>query len=194
MYKVICILGKQASGKDSLARYIAKQYDCKIAVSSTTRPMRSNEVSGIDYFFLDDKDFFKQDLVEYKEYNTLSDGKPAIWYYGLTSNALDTKYGNVVAVVDVHGLEQIIGHVGENNVLAIYVDADYESRMYRAIARDAKFEINEFYRREMTDGEKFDDVTYLVNYTVLNLDLNKAINEVNIIMKKEGLADGRCED
>ena len=102
---LICLVGKQASGKDSLMRYIVKEYGYRMAVSSTTRPMRSQEVNGIDYFFLDEEDFFKQDLVEHRAYNTIQEGKPTTWYYGLNSNAVDVKDNSVVAVVDPHGLE-----------------------------------------------------------------------------------------
>ena len=33
---------------------------------------------------------------------------------------------------------------------------------------------------------------YKMNYIVLNLDLNKAIKEIDDILEKEGLSHGRC--
>ena len=97
-----------------------------------------------------------------------------------------------MAVVDPHGLEQIIDYVGEDKVLSIYVDADYESRLHRALVRDVKFELDEFYRREVADHQKFEDAIYKMNHIVLNLDLNKAIKEIDEILEKEGLSHGRC--
>ena len=191
---LICIVGKQASGKDSLMRYIVKEYGYRMAVSSTTRPMRSQEINGVDYFFLDEEDFFKQDLVEHRIYETIQDGKPATWYYGLTSNAIDTRDNSVVAVVDPHGLEQIIDYMGSDDVISIYVDADYESRLFRAMVRDSKFELDEFYRREYTDHQKFEDAICKMDYIVLNLDLNEAIRQIDEILEKEGLSHGRCEN
>jgi len=194
MNKLICLVGKQASGKDSLCRYIAKEHGFKIAVSSTTRPMRSQEVNGVDYFFLDDEDFFKQELVEHRIYETIQNGKPATWYYGLTPNAIDTKDNSIVAVVDPHGLEQIINYMGSDDVISIYVDADYESRLFRALVRDTKFELDEFYRREYTDHQKFEDAICKMDYIVLNLDLNEAIKQIDEILEKEGLSHGRCKN
>lgn len=61
-----------------------------------------------------------------------------------------------------------------------------QSRLHRALVRDAKFELDESYRREVADHQKFEDVIYKMNYIVLNLDLNKAIREIDDILEKEG--------
>tara|TARA_Y100000768_G_scaffold352999_1_gene304976 strand:+ start:214 stop:417 length:204 start_codon:yes stop_codon:yes gene_type:complete len=47
-------------GKTTLTKKIQQKYSSfKISVSYTTRPPRSNEVEGVDYFFIS-KDKFKE--------------------------------------------------------------------------------------------------------------------------------------
>lgn len=190
-YKLVCFIGKSASGKDSMARYLQTKYDFRLAVSSTTRPIRTNEVDGVDYHYMSVKDFFKQELVESREYHTILNGQPDIWYYGLTYNEIDVTEDNVVAVVDPHGLEQIIEHIGEENIVSIYVDAPYDYRLKRAMLRDPKFEQAEFERREIKDQEKFGSAIERMDYVVMNLDLQMTSKEIDRILQKEGLIHGK---
>ncbi len=60
--KIIALFGQSASGKDTLAKILAKQDNVFEIVSCTTRPMRDYEKDGVDYYFLTTEDFTKKVL------------------------------------------------------------------------------------------------------------------------------------
>ncbi len=58
--KVIILVAPSGAGKTTLAHRLLKDFpDLKFSVSATTRPPRSHEVHGRDYFFLTSEQFQK---------------------------------------------------------------------------------------------------------------------------------------
>ena len=55
MGKLFCLIGKSASGKDAIFRYLRdnKELGLKEIVPYTTRPMRKGEENGVGYYFVD---------------------------------------------------------------------------------------------------------------------------------------------
>ena len=55
MGKLFCLMGKSASGKDAIFRYLKenKALELKEIVPYTTRPMRKGEENGVGYYFVD---------------------------------------------------------------------------------------------------------------------------------------------
>ena len=69
------LMGKSASGKDSIYRRILEELpQLRRVILYTTRPKRSGETDGVEYRFIDDAEFFRLKeagrLIEYREYNT----------------------------------------------------------------------------------------------------------------------------
>lgn len=62
MIKVIALFGPSGSGKDTIAKILAKQNNVHEIVSCTTRPMRDYEQDGVDYYFLSNEEFGKKVL------------------------------------------------------------------------------------------------------------------------------------
>ncbi len=87
---IIVLMGKTASGKDSVCRELAKRGVTRI-ITYTTRPIRPGETNGISYHFISKDDFIKKInegfFAEYKEYH-VADG--SIWYYGSAAQDYDT--------------------------------------------------------------------------------------------------------
>ena len=52
MGKLFCLIGKSASGKDAIFRYLRdnKELGLKEIMPYTTRPMRKGEENGVGYF------------------------------------------------------------------------------------------------------------------------------------------------
>ena len=79
---MIILLGKTASGKDTIVNYLVKNLGYKKLTTYTTRPMRPGEVQNLQYHFISEEDFKEKIshgfFLEYKTYHTEFDD----WYYG----------------------------------------------------------------------------------------------------------------
>jgi guanylate kinase len=84
----LLILGHSGSGKTFLFKKLLKK-GLRAGVKSTTRPARSKEEEGIDYYFKSKEEYFKllneDKLVtnEVFEVNPVNK-EPETWYYGIT--------------------------------------------------------------------------------------------------------------
>ena len=76
-------------GKTTITKKIQQKYQSfKLSVSHTTRPPRSNEVNGIDYHFVTNKEFEK--LIqndEFYEYAKIFDN-----YYGTLKKSINENF------------------------------------------------------------------------------------------------------
>lgn len=178
---IIALTGMSSSGKDSIARLLANQHKCKYVVSTTTRPMRSGEKQDIDYHFVSEEEFQKlideDKLVEHRYYDTIENGLPTRWNYGVERSEINLDEGDFVVVVDLKGLEDLKKEYGDK-VISFYIDVPEEIRRVRAIARDRFFEEAEFSRRCRDDVLKFEDVENKVDIVVKNDDLNECLSRV----------------
>ena len=94
------ISGPSGSGKTTLARIILDSFDSfSFSVSATTRKKRENETDGIDYYFLNKKDFTakisQNELLEYQEVY------PGLYYGTLKSEIDRINSIHKVALLDV---------------------------------------------------------------------------------------------
>ena len=59
--RILAISGPSGAGKGTFVKALLKQFPGRfsLSVSATTRKMRSGEVNGVEYHFLDKQDFEK---------------------------------------------------------------------------------------------------------------------------------------
>lgn len=178
---IVALTGMSSSGKDSIGRVLANQYGYNYVVSTTTRPIRSNEKNHVDYHFVSDEDFQQlinnEELIEYRYYDTIEDGNPTRWHYGIEEKEIDLDKGNYCVVVDLVGLADLEREFGDR-VISFYIDVPYEIRRLRAIARDRYFENDEFLRRCEDDDIKFAGVDDIVDVVVSNDNFNECVSKV----------------
>ena len=94
-------------GKTTLTKKIQQKYqNFKISVSHTTRKPRSNEVEGIDYFFVSHEEFEEKiSKNEFYEYAKIFDN-----YYGTSRNSVNEllkNNKNVLFDIDWQGTQQL---------------------------------------------------------------------------------------
>lgn len=185
---VIALIGFSGCGKDTIARKLESDYGYNFVVSTTSRPIRSNEVNGREYYFVTDEEFQNlidnNELIEYRYYNTYQNGNPAIWHYGITRDSIDLTKGNYVAIVDIKGLQDLRNVFGDK-VISIFIDVDEEARRHRAIQRDEKFELKEWIRRWQDDQNIFKNIHNEVDYIIENYNFEECIENIIEILKEE---------
>lgn len=124
---MIVLSGASASGKTEAAKMLMVKYGITKAITTTTRPMRKNEVNGKDYFFVSKEEFeqmIKDDrFVEHTVYN----GN----YYGSTKDQIAD--GRSV-VIDLKGLKSYSA-LNNERIVTFYLKTCEEMRFKRMIER-----------------------------------------------------------
>ncbi len=198
--KIFCIMGYTSTGKDTISKEVIKMFNGKLKflVSHTTRPMRKNEKEGREYYFIDNREFFRMKeyngFVETRTYHTKVEKNGEIiddtWYYGLAASEVEScEYG--LFIVDADGFNEIKARYGKHIVIPIYISVNEEKLRERAIKRgDLK---EEFERRLADDKVKFKDFRVRTVYKSVfnNGDVQNAINEVATYIRGE--MGGRIE-
>ncbi|MGL5766619.1 MAG: guanylate kinase [Sarcina sp.] len=159
---IYVLVGKSSSGKDTLMRAVmAQNKRLENPVSYTSRPIRQNEVNGVDYNFLTKEQFLTKlengELLEYREYKTIYDEEEVIWYYGLPFSAFELGKDYIV-VIDFEGAKKLIAN--REDVKIIYIDASDEVRFTRSLIRENIIDsedkrVAEIKRRMDTDNNEF---------------------------------------
>lgn len=181
---IVILIGKSASGKDTLLKELTQNNAMNKIVSYTTRPKRVGEVNGIDYNFVSEQTFFelmqKGKFFQTRQYDTLDDtGTATVWHYGseLVNPESRVPY---ITIVDVQGAKDYISTYGKENVFVVYVDASDDVRRRRAEARGNFIEC-EWERRLQDDNDRFDLNNFrdIIDLTVLNEgDIRDSIFEI----------------
>ena len=76
MGKIICLMGKSSSGKDTIYKKLLMQENVhlKTIVPYTTRPIRAGETEGVEYHFTDEQGYQalleQGQVIESRAYNT----------------------------------------------------------------------------------------------------------------------------
>lgn len=189
--KIFALLGYSSVGKDTILKQVLKDMnDVKPIISTTTRPMRKGETEGVEYYFIDDTEFFRRgtDFVEQRIYHTKvkENGveKEATWRYGIERVELE-KDDYLIVIVDSVGYKELKNYVGNGKIVPIFISAPQEELKARALARgDLEAEVD---RRLKDDYERFMDFRVrTVYHEVKNGEgrLEEAIKEVENIITK----------
>ena len=190
MAKIICLLGKSCSGKDTIYKKLLadESLDLLPLVTYTTRPMRTGEQEGREYHFTDEAGFnsLKEagKVIEDRTYDTVY----GLWRYFTVDDGTFVKEGrNVIAAAGtIPAYIKLRDHFGAENTCPIMIETDDGIRLERAMRREKKQEApryKEMCRRFITDSEDFDEEKMKaagVDHVFMNNeDLDKCIREVS---------------
>lgn len=165
---MIVLVGESASGKSSIEKYFVDKLGYSKIVSYTTRQPRDGEVDGIDYHFvsveefldLKDNEFFAETAV----YND--------WHYGIAKeDCTDDK----IAVLTPHGLRQI-NKIKNIYVLSFYIKVPRRDRLIKILQRGDNIE--EAYRRSLSDVGQFDGIEDEVDFVIENNGYEREVMDV----------------
>lgn len=173
MYKIIAIMGKAGSGKDSIMQGVLKQNPhLHEIVSCTTRPPREGEKDGVNYHFLTGEEFADRVVNgEMLEATCFND-----WFYGTGYESLRSDCVNI-GVFNPTGVESLMAHP-DVLVRVFYVRASDKERLLRQLNRETDPDVAEIIRRYTADMIDFADIDFphleLWNNTRSDFDANVA--------------------
>ena len=163
MGKIFYIMGKSSAGKDSIYNKLIKnrELNLKKIVSYTTRPVRTGEKDGVEYFFVDE-DKFKNlkstgKIIESRSYSTVY----GPWYYFLADDGqIDLTSTNYLLIGTLEGYVSLIKYFGEDKIVPIYIQVDDGIRLQRALKREMLQKnpgYEEMCRRFLADAADFSE-------------------------------------
>lgn len=175
MYKIIALIGKAGSGKDTMMhRVLERNPNLHEIVSCTTRPRREGEVEGVNYFYLTPEQFGDKVLHdEMLEATCFND-----WFYGTSYESLRSDVTNI-GVFNPAGIESLLGRK-DVVVHVFYVTASPKNRLLRQLNREKDPDVDEIIRRYKADEIDFADLDfeYDVLYNEIYEDLNAGVEAI----------------
>lgn len=186
-HTLLLILGRTASGKDSLVNKLCERTGLKQVISYTTRPRRDNE--GDTHIFVDEADFEQMNqagvvaaftqIGEYKYWTTIDQLEDADIY-----------------IIDYEGLKTLRKlNLPNIKLVSVYINVPDNIREERALNKRKddrlKFRARDFAERqqfrEMLKNADFD-------YAISNIDLAKAYSILRWISQVEDCWKNNKED
>ena len=184
---MIILLGKSASGKDTVVNnLIHNYYGYEKIITWTTRPMRPGEKQDLTYHFTDDEDFEEKIeegfFAEWKKYNSVF----GTWYYGTAVQDITNNPNNKIIILTTSGYEDIKEYINNEEILSVYLDSSLRTLYKRLKFRgDNPKEIK---RRLLHDIKDFRGIKNNVDVVIKNnrrdlKELTELIKDMHDIVK-----------
>ncbi len=178
--KIFCLMGKSASGKDTIYRRImgraagdeaqteegsktrqAAAHRLQRVIPCTTRPMRTGEKDGETYYFETDQQFAAAKaagiMIESRDYRTVH----GIWhYYTKDDGQIDLEKSSYLLIGTLESYRSFCDYYGTEAVVPLYIELDPGERLERALKRERKEpapRYAELCRRFLADEEDFSE-------------------------------------
>ncbi len=194
MGKIFCLMGKSASGKDTIYRQLLLSEELKLKkiVPYTTRPIREREKDGVQYFFVTEERLgelkAEGKVIECRSYDTIH----GVWYYfTVADEQVDLDDNDYLIIGTPESYISTREYYGEGRVVPIYIELDDGVRLQRALNREngqSTPRYEEMCRRFLADAEDFSEQRLneagIVN-RFDNDDLTRCITEIVTFIRSE---------
>lgn len=163
MGKLVVLMGKSASGKDTIYKLLREDQSLglKQLVPYTTRPVRAGEVDGEAYHFVTEDDFKvllqENRVIEHRAYHTVH----GLWrYFTVADDQLNLEQHSYLLIGTLEAYVSILEHFGASKVIPVLVTLDDGVRLERALTRERQQEhpkYEEMCRRFLADSEDYSE-------------------------------------
>lgn len=164
---LLCVMGKTATGKDSLVDALCQHNNIQKVISYTTRPRRENE--GDTHYFVTEDVYHQMKTEE----QIAAETQIGQYYYWATIEQL---YKCNVYIIDYLGLKKLRElNLPGLKFVTVYIHAPDDIREYRALSQRGD-EKKKWRVRNYSEKEQFRQLEKAVdyNYSIQNLSFPKA--------------------
>ena len=193
MGKLFYVIGKSATGKDTIFRELLEKADLglKPLVLYTTRPMRAGEEQGVQYHFTDEAGLRKLEtvgrVIELRSYDTVY----GVWkYFTADTEATDLAQQDYLGIGVLESYLALRDYYGAERVVPIYIEVEDGERLQRALDRERvqqEPKYAELCRRFLADSEDFAEEKIAeagIEKRFRNRDLKESIEEISEYIKE----------
>lgn len=199
MGKIVYLMGKSSTGKDTIYRNLLAEnrFDLQKIIPYTTRPIRIKESNGVQYFFTDEvgyKELLDSGrVIEHRTYNTYH----GLWrYFTVDDGQIDLDAKNYICIGTLESYESTKAYFGAENMVPVLIELDDGARLQRALDRERKQsepKYEEMCRRFLADSEDFAEEKIVqagITRRFYNENLEQCLKEIDTYIAKElGAAD-----
>ena len=151
---IFAIVGKSASGKDTVAEILARTFETSVDVTCATREKREGEINGKQHDFISNEMFDElKNAGSFAAIHSYINNEDKLVQFGTLRPSFSENKTHFV-VVDENGAEQLKqdGIKNNYNVKTLKVEASYEKRKARMLARGGMTEELFELREEINKG------------------------------------------
>lgn len=189
--QIVVLMGKSLSGKTYLEQYLFTHHLFNRLTTSTTRPKRTGEQDGRDYYFLNTKQYecaVKHDLLIAPRDYKVANGQT--WHYFLDKSTLNhaqienpqAKYALILDLKGYLELEEFAQNAPNLQVSGVYLDVPLNTRLTHYLNTSRNKENEKEFVRRLYDDEfhafnELDDPAFAIKHHVHTFEsTDQAIN------------------
>ncbi len=190
---IIIISSPSGAGKTTICRKIIENDpQIKLSISATTREKRPQEISGKDYFFVNNEEF----LTMKNSGQFLEDAKVFENFYGSPKNAIDNEISNgncVLFDIDWQGARQIKQKLPKDMVVSIFIlppSLEELERRLRFRAQDSNEIVAQRMQQALKEISHYDEYEFVL----INDDLENSLQKIRSIIETKKLSRYKIND
>ena len=163
MGRIYYLLGKSATGKDTLYKEILKRRPkLRTVTMYTTRPIREGETDGVEYFFTGREELERQlasgKVIESRTYQTIA----GPWtYYTVDDGQFDVADDESCLMIGtLESYEKMCAYFKAGKMVPVYIEVPDGIRLLRAVKREENQKrpnYREVCRRYLADEKDFSE-------------------------------------
>lgn len=187
MGRIYYLLGKSATGKDTLYKEILKRRPkLRTVTMYTTRPIREGETDGVEYFFTGREELERQlasgKVIESRTYQTIA----GPWtYYTVDDGQFDVADDESCLMIGtLESYEKMCAYFEAGKMVPVYIEVPDGIRLLRAVKREENQKrpnYREVCRRYLADEKDFSEENLerlAITKRYQNTDMEMCVEEI----------------